>query len=121
MGENGQWVLIVETHLLLIEIDEVLCLNVCDEHGDADLRRGFVDVVGGPDGIVVLCEAEEIFLSRLIGYIHMDICRFGQPFVCLERVVCGDREILVFKGEVEANEFSGCLFCCIDTHPYHAF
>ena len=81
MDENGQWGLIVKTHVLLFNFDEVLCLDVCDENGDADIHRGFLDVIGRLDSIVVLCEAEEIFLSSLIGDIRMDICRFGQPLV----------------------------------------
>ena len=55
VDENGQLGLVVETHVLLIEIDEVLFLDVCDKHGDADLRRGFLDVVCRPDGVVFLC------------------------------------------------------------------
>ena len=71
----------METHVLLANIDKVLCLDVFHEHGDADLRCGLLDVVGRPDGIMALYEAGEIFLYRVIGNIHMDICRFGQPFV----------------------------------------
>ena len=81
VGENGQWGLIAEPHLLLVKLYEVLCLDVCDEHGEADLCHGLLDMVGRPDGIVVLREAEEIFLSRLIGDIRMDICWFGQLLV----------------------------------------
>ena len=55
VGENGKFGLVVETHLLLIELDEVLLFDVCDNHGDADLRRGFLDVVCRPDGVVFLC------------------------------------------------------------------
>ena len=73
--------MIAETHVLLFELDEVLCLDIFDEHGDANLRRGFLDVVDRSDGIVVHREAKEIFLSRLIGDIHMEICRSGQPLV----------------------------------------
>ena len=73
--------MIAETHVLIIEVDEVLCLNACDEHGDANICRGFLDVVGRPDGIVVLCEAEEIFMSSLIRDIRVYIGRFGKPLV----------------------------------------
>ena len=65
VGKNRQWVLIAETHILLVELDKLLSLDVCDDHGEADLCRGFLDVVDRPDRLVVLCEAEEIFLSRL--------------------------------------------------------
>ena len=81
VGENGQWGLIAETHVLLIELDEVLYLCVRNKYGDADLRHGFLDVIGRPDGIVFLREAEEIFLSSLIRNIRVDICRFGHPLV----------------------------------------
>ena len=81
VDENGQWGLIAEAHILLVNLYEVLCLDVCDDHGDVDLRRGFLDVVGRPYGIVVLREAEEIFFSSLIRDIRVDICRFGQPLV----------------------------------------
>ena len=81
MGNNGQWGLIAEPHVLIVDLDEVLCLNVCDQYGDADLRCGFLDLVSRPDGIMVLREAEEIFLSRFIGYICMYICWLGQPLV----------------------------------------
>ena len=81
VDENGQWGLIAETHVLLVELDEVLCLAVCDEHGDADLRHGFLDVLGRPDSIVVLREAEAICLSSIIGDIRVDICRFRQPLI----------------------------------------
>ena len=90
VGENGQRGLIAKTHILIVKLDKVLFLDIRDEHGDADLRRKYLDVVGRPDDIVVLREVEEIFLSSRIGDICVDICRFGQLLVWCERVVGGD-------------------------------
>ena len=50
VGENGQGDLVTETHVLIVELNEVLRLDICNEYGDADLRRGLLDLVGHPDG-----------------------------------------------------------------------
>ena len=81
VGENCQGGLVSETYVMFVKIDELLCLNVRHEHGDADLHSSFLDVVDRLDGIVVLRGAEEIFLTSLIGDIRVDICRFAQPLV----------------------------------------
>ena len=82
--------MVSEPYLLLVKFDAVLCLDVCDEHGNADLCCGFLDVVSRPDGIVLLREAKEIFLLGVIGDVLVDSCKFGQSLVCRERVVRGD-------------------------------
>ena len=82
--------MIAETYALLVELDEVLCLDVRDEHGNADLCRGFLHVVSLPDGIVLLREAKEIFLFGGIGDVLVESCRFGQLLVRRERVVRGN-------------------------------
>ena len=56
--EDGEGVLIPESHVLFVELDEVLVLHVCDEHCDADFGRGFLDVVRGPP----LCPPLEVGL-----------------------------------------------------------
>ena len=53
--EDGEGSLIPEAHILLVELDKVLVLNVCDEHCDANFCRGFLYVVRGPHFILHFC------------------------------------------------------------------
>ena len=54
--------MVSETYVLFIDFYEVLGLDVCDEHGHADLRRGLLDVVRCPVGILILHEAKDVLL-----------------------------------------------------------
>ena len=90
MLEDGEGGLFPEAHLLLVELDEVLVLDVCNEHCDADYGRGFLNVVRGPSFILHFWQAKEIYLLCFILDVWVDIFRFGQSCVGIERPVCGD-------------------------------
>ena len=70
------WGLIPEAHVLLVEIDEVLVLDVCDEYCCANFGCGFLDVVRGPLLVLFFCQAKEVDLLRFILDVWMDIIWF---------------------------------------------
>ena len=105
--KDGEGSSISEAHVFFVEFNEILVLDVRDEHCDADLGCGFLDVVRSPTFVLHLGQAKEIYLPCVILDVWVYSCWFRQSYVGHKRTVRCDFEVVVFEGEGEAPKFSG--------------
>ena len=70
--------LISEAHVLFVEFNEVLVLDVHNEHFNADFSRSFLDVVRGPPFVLLVGQAMDFYLPCVILDVWVDCCWFGQ-------------------------------------------